>query len=117
MPTLAGKARRRLSQQLEAFDAGEAHVGIGVVLSDIAHPGRTEHRVAQRVGDGIAIGMSDEAPFALEAHTTEHERSVITLFREGMEVDPQTDAYLTHVERVASVRTSARYRSNSATSS
>ena len=51
-------------------------------------PGRAEHRVDERMGDDVAVAVTGEAAWRVEAHAAEHERHPLC---ERVRVDAQAD--------------------------
>ena len=64
-PASASSATRR-AQQLDRVRARVARVGVGEVLADVAERAGAEHRVDDRVGEHVGVGVAVQAAVVLD---------------------------------------------------
>jgi hypothetical protein len=80
-------------QRVGAFPLG---VGVGEVFADVAKTCCTEQSVGDRMSNGVGIAMTMETSFAVEAHTTEDQRT-IGVVTESVDVEPLADTNVVHL--------------------
>ena len=85
--------RDRAREERGPRDARDGRIGVREVLADVAERDGAEERVRDRVADGVAVGVADEARFPGEDEPAEVERALGVA---AVDVEPEAGAQVSH---------------------